>query len=163
MTARSNILRIAVLASITMTAMACIARAQTPARYLNPPTLPPATGYTHVVVAPDGRTVYVAGQIALDSAGRLIGAGDFRAQAEQVYSNLRRALASVGGTLADLVKTTTFITDVAQVPVLREVRGRYLDAEHPPANSLIPVGTLARGELLIEIEAVAILKAPARP
>jgi len=163
MTARSNIRRIAVLASITMTAMACIARAQTPVRYLNPPTLPPATGYTHVVVAPDGRTVYVAGQIALDSAGRLIGAGDFRAQAEQVYSNLRRALASVGGTLADLVKTTTFITDVAQVPVLREVRGRYLDAEHPPANSLIPVGTLARGELLIEIEAVAILKAPARP
>ena len=156
--------RIGMIACVALAAMAEGAHAQDQApRYLNPPTLPPATGYTHVVVAPEGRTVYVAGQIALDSTGRLVGAGDFRAQAEQVYANLRRALASVGGSLADLVKTTTFITDVAQVAVLREVRGRYLDAQRPPANSLIPVAALARPDLLIEIEAVAILRSPARP
>jgi len=156
--------RIGIIACVALAAMTELVRAQDQApRYLNPPSLPPATGYTHVVVAPDGRTVYVAGQIALDSTGRLVGAGDFRAQAEQVYANLRRALASVGGSLSDLVKTTTFITDVAQVAVLREVRGRYLDAQHPPANSLIPVATLARADLLIEIEAVAILRNPARP
>lgn len=153
-----------VLALVAFVSLGTVARAQgTGVRYLNPPSLPPATGYTHVVVAPDGRTVYIAGQIALDSAGRLVGAGDFRAQAEQVYANLARALASVGGTLADLVKTTTFITDVTQVPVLREVRARYLDAVRPPANTLIPLATLARGDLLIEIEAVAILRNHARP
>ena len=152
------------LVSVLVLPLASAAHAQGSAtRYINPPNLPPATGYTHVVVAPDGRTVYVAGQIALDSAGRLVGAGDFRAQAEQVYANLSRALASVGGTLSDLVKTTTFITDATQVAVLREVRTRHLDAAHPPANSLIPVSTLARKDLLIEIEAVAILRNPARP
>ena len=155
---------IGMIALVAVGAITGVAHAQDQAtRYLNPPTLSPATGYTHVVVAPDGRTVYVAGQIALDSTGRLVGAGDFRAQAEQVYANLQRALASVGGSLADLVKTTTFITDVAQVALLREVRGRWLDAQRPPANSLVPVATLARADLLIEIEAVAILRSPARP
>jgi enamine deaminase RidA (YjgF/YER057c/UK114 family) len=133
------------------------------ARYLNPPSLPPATGYTHVVVAPDGRTVYIAGQIALDSLGRLVGSGDFRAQANQVFANLGRALASVGGTFADLVKTTTFMTDATQVGVLRDVRLRYLDSRQPPANTMVPLAALARADLLIEIEAVALLRSPARP
>lgn len=126
-------------------------------RYLNPSGLVKPTGYTHVVVAPDGRTVYIAGQVAFDSTGQVVGGGDFRAQADQVYRNLSRALTSVGGSLTDLVKTTTFITDIKYLPVLREVRARYLDQEHPPANTLISVSSLARPDLLIEIEAVAVL------
>src|SRR5918992_679434 len=122
------------------------------ARYLNPPSLAKPNGYTHVVVAPDGRTVYIAGQVALDSTGQLVGAGDFRAQAERVYQNLRRALESVGGSLDDLIKTTTFITDARHIPVLRELRPKYLNATRPPANTLLVVSSLARPELLIEIE-----------
>jgi enamine deaminase RidA (YjgF/YER057c/UK114 family) len=133
------------------------------ARFINPPSLTTPTGYTHVVVAPDGRTVYIAGQVAFDSTGRVVGGDDFRAQAEQVFANLRRALASVGGSWPDLVKTTTFITDVRNVGVLREIRGRYLDPVHPPANTLLAISSLARPELLIEIEAVAILRTPFRP
>jgi enamine deaminase RidA (YjgF/YER057c/UK114 family) len=79
--------------------------------YINPPGLVAPTGYTHVVVAADRRTVYIAGQVAFDSTGKVVG-NDFRAQAEQVYGNLRRALASVGASFADLVKTTTLVTDV---------------------------------------------------
>jgi len=126
-------------------------------RFINPPSLVKPTGYTHVVVAPDGRTVYVAGQVALDSTGQLVGGGDFRAQAEQVFHNLRRALTSVGGSLGDVIKTTTFVTDLKNVPPLREVRGKYLDPKHPPANTLLVVSSLARPELLLEIEAVAVL------
>ena len=133
------------------------------ARYINPTGLSKPTGYTHVVVAPDGRTVYIAGQIALDSTGKLVGADDFRAQAEQVFANLRLALASVGGSLEDILKTTIFITDIEQVPTLREVRARYFDPAHSPASTLIPVATLARPDLLIEIEAVAVLRSPSNP
>src|SRR6476646_7177521 len=139
-------------AGLTVVA-ATAARAQSgETRYINPPGLAKPTGYTHVVLAADGRTVYIAGQVAFDSTGALVGAGDFRAQAERVYANLRIALASVGATFSDVVKMTTFITDLANVAALREVRGKYLDPARPPANSLIGVATLARPELLLEIE-----------
>jgi enamine deaminase RidA (YjgF/YER057c/UK114 family) len=131
-------------------------------RYVNPPTLAKPNGYTHLVVAPDGRTVYVAGQVAFDSTGQLVGPGNFRAQAERVYQNLRRALESVGGSLDDLVKTTTFITDARHIPVLRELRPKYLDGVRPPANTLVVVSSLARPELLIEIEGVAVLRGSVR-
>ena len=70
--------------------------------YINPTTLTKPNGYTHVVVAPDRRTVYIAGQVALDSLGQLVGGADFAAQAGRVYDNIGRALASVGGTRTDL-------------------------------------------------------------
>lgn len=132
-------------------------------RFINPAGLVTPTGYTHVVLAPDGQTVYIAGQVAFDSLGHVVGPGDFQAQLERVYANLRTALASVGGSLADLAKTTTYITDRSQVPMVREVRARYLDASHPPANTLLIVAALARPELLVEIEGVASLKQPVRP
>jgi enamine deaminase RidA (YjgF/YER057c/UK114 family) len=96
-------------------------------------------------------------QVALDSTGQLVGPGDFRAQAEQVYRNLQRALASVNGSLDDVVKTTTFITDSKNLAALREVRTKYLDSKRAPANTLLIVAGLARPELLLEIEAVAVL------
>lgn len=127
--------------------------------HINPPSLAKPTGYTHVVVAPDRRTVYIAGQVAYDSSGKVVGVEDFRAQAEQVFTNLRRALASVGGSFEDVVKTTTLITDRKNVPILREVRDRYLDPKRPPASTLIVAG-LVRPELLLEIEAIALLRSP---
>ena len=126
-------------------------------RYINPKGLVKPTGYTHLVIAPDGRTVYIAGQVAFDSAGKVVGEGDFAAQAEQVFRNLKHALESVGGSMADLVKTTTFITDIQHVPLLRDVRARYLARTQPPANTLVVISSLARAELLIEIEGVAVL------
>ena len=85
-------------------------------------------------------------------------AGDFRAQAERVFATLRIALASAGATFSDVVKTTTYVSDVANAAALREIRGKYLDPARPPANSLIGVARLARPELLLEIEAVAVLR-----
>jgi enamine deaminase RidA (YjgF/YER057c/UK114 family) len=135
---------------------------QADSKYINPPGLTKPVGYTHVVLAADGRTVYIAGQVAVDSTNSIVGQGDFRAQAERVFVNLRIALASVGATFSDLVKTTTFITDVSNSVALREIRTKYLDPARPPANSLIPVPALARPDLLLEIEAVAVLTSPRR-
>ena len=132
-------------------------------RFVNPRGLATPTGYTHVVIAPDGRTAYIAGQVAFDSTGRLVGAGDFRAQVEQVFANLRRALASIGASFRDLLKTTTFVTDLTQLAVLREVRARYLDPANPPASTVAQVASLVRPELLIEIEAVAVVPRVGRP
>lgn len=151
----------AVLLFLVLPCPALFAQGQA-SRYINPPSLVKPTGYTHVVISPDGRTAYIAGQVAFDSTGKLVGPGDFRAQAEQVLRNLRRAVESVEGTLGDIVKTTTFITNLKHVPVLRELRAKYLDPGRPPANTLLVVSSLARPDLLIEIEAVAVLRSVVR-
>jgi enamine deaminase RidA (YjgF/YER057c/UK114 family) len=130
--------------------------------YINPRGLVTPTGYTHVVVAADRRTVYIAGQVAFDSTGKVVGGSDFAAQAEQVFANLRRALVSVGASFGDVVKMTTLITDVKNVPALREIRTRYLDPKQLPANTLV-VAHLVRPELLLEIEAVAVVSQPLTP
>ena len=147
-----------------LAASAEAAEAQTPgtARFINPPGLTKPSGYTHIVVSGDGRTAYIAGQVAFDSTGAVVGSGNFRAQAEKVFANLQVALASVGASFADVMKTTTYITEMSQLAALRETRGRYLHPAHPPANTLIPVTALARPELMLEIEAVVDLSARAR-
>jgi enamine deaminase RidA (YjgF/YER057c/UK114 family) len=155
-------MKLIILTAVLLVPSSSLSAQGTAPRFINPPSLVKPTGYTHVVVAPDGRTVYIAGQVAFDSAGQLVGSGDFRAQAEQVFRNLDRALSSVGGSPQDVVKTTTFITDLKYVPTLREVRSKHLDAGHPPASTLLVVSSLARPEFLIEIEAVAVLRKSVR-
>jgi enamine deaminase RidA (YjgF/YER057c/UK114 family) len=143
------------LCTLVLVASASAVQAQTPGRqFINPPGLTPPTGYTHVVVSADHRTAYIAGQVAVDSAGTVVGVGDFKVQAEQVFANLRTALASLGASFGDVVKTTTFITELKNLPTLRGTRERYFGASHPPANTLVPVAALARPDLLLEIEAV---------
>lgn len=159
----SPVLRACGGAILLFALLPCAAAAQgTGTRYINPEGLVKPTGYTHLVIAPDGRTVYIAGQVAFDRTGKVVGDGDFAAQAEQVFRNLRHALTSVGGSMGDLVKTTTFITDIKHLPALREVRARHLAQSQPPANTLVAVSGLARAELLIEIEGVAVLRSIVR-
>lgn len=132
------------------------AAAQASPRFVNPATLPPARGYTHVVEVPAGqRLVFISGQVPLDRAGQLVGAGDFRRQAEQVFANLQLALAEVGATFADLVKITIYTVDLSHLDVLREVRDRHVNTAAPPASSLVEVRGLFRPDVLLEVEAVA--------
>jgi len=129
-------------------------------RFLNPPTMNRPTGYSHVAeVTGPGRTVYIAGQLGLDAAGKLAGApGDFRAQAIQTYENLKTALAAVGGDFEHVVKFNNYLTDIAaHIPIFREVRERYLNNERMPASTTVQIERLAREGALIEIEAIAIL------
>ena len=80
----------------------------------------------------------------------VVGPGDFRAQAERVFANLGVALASVGASFGDLLKTTTYVTDVKHVALLRDIRTRHLDSARPPANTLLVVAGLARPELMLK-------------
>jgi 2-iminobutanoate/2-iminopropanoate deaminase len=125
----------------------------------NPPTLSKPTGYTHVVeVNGPGKTIYISGQIALDKDGNVVGAGNMKAQAEQVFKNLEAALAAAGAKFTDVVKMNTFITDMDQAPAVREVRARYF-GDTTPASTLVQVVKLARPEFMLEIEVIAALPA----
>ncbi len=127
--------------------------------FINPVNLPPPVGYTQVVSVTHGRTLYISGQVAYDEQGNLVGPGNLRRQTEQAYANLEKALTAGGVTFDDVVKTTHFVVNYtpADLPILREIRSRYFHPDRPPANTLIGVQALAREELLIEIDAVAVV------
>ena len=129
-------------------------------KFINPPELAPPVGYTQVVSAGPGRTLYISGQVAYDDQGNIVGPGDLRTQAQQTYANLEIALVAGGATFKDVVKTTHFVVNYtpADLPVLREVRSRHFPPDHPPANTLIGVQALAREGLLIEVEVVAVVE-----
>ncbi len=121
---------------------------------LNPSTVHTPAGYSHAVKV--GGTVYVSGQVAVAPDGSLVGLDDAALQVEQVYSNLKAVLTAAGASLRDVVKVTTFLTRPEDIPALRDARERHL-SDAPPASSMVVVSRLARPELLVEIEAVAVI------
>jgi enamine deaminase RidA (YjgF/YER057c/UK114 family) len=124
----------------------------------SPATLPPPTGYSHVAKVNKGTLVYIAGQVSSDASGKMVGEGNFEAQVEQVFKNVRLALEAGGATMADIVKMNTYlVAEVGQddLPKMRAIRDRYLNREKPPASTLVVVSRLARPGWLIEIEVVA--------
>ena len=123
--------------------------------FVNPETMHRPTGYSHVAVTA-GRLVYIAGQVALDPAGALVGPGDIRAQARQVFENLQAALTAVGSSFEQVVKLTLYVVDITQLPAVREVRDDYVDTRRPPASTAVQIQRLVREDLLIEVEAVAV-------
>ena len=128
-----------------------------PIRFINPEGLVRPAAYTQLVeVAGGSRMLYVSGQLGTTSDGKLASA-DFRAQAEQVFANLKTALAAVGASFADVVKVNSFLADIAHLPILREVRARHLDAAALPASTTIAVSGFAIPGALLEVEAVAVV------
>jgi 2-iminobutanoate/2-iminopropanoate deaminase len=113
------------------------------------------TGYSHAAKA--GGLIYIAGQIAQDVDGNVVGRGDIEAQAVQIFENVKAVLASAGATLDDIVKMTTYTTSLAFRPKIAEVRSRYFTTYFPP-NTFVVVASLAAPEYLLEIEAVAAQK-----
>jgi enamine deaminase RidA (YjgF/YER057c/UK114 family) len=130
-------------------------------RFINPKTMAKPPGYTNVVeTTGPGRTVYIAGQLGLDLDNRLVGApGDFRAQSEKAFENLRLALAAVGAGFNDVVKINNYLVDMSHIAIFREVRDKFLTAAAPPASTTVAISQLARPGALFEIEAIAVLPA----
>lgn len=128
-------------------------------KHKNPPGLSTPRGYSHAVSVSGGRTVYIAGQVAYNAQGEVVGKGDLRAQTRQAFENLRLALASAGGSFKDLVKMNTYVVGYKpdQLSILREVRSEMLKDLTPPASTLVGVQALVNPDLLIEIEAIAVV------
>jgi enamine deaminase RidA (YjgF/YER057c/UK114 family) len=124
--------------------------------HIAPPGVAPANGYTHVVIG-SGRLISISGQVAFDESGQLVGRDDPEAQAQQVFENLRRCLAAAGATFEDVVKLTYFVTDIASLNAVRRVRDTFVDTSRPPASSAVQVAGLILPELLLEVEALALI------
>jgi enamine deaminase RidA (YjgF/YER057c/UK114 family) len=124
-------------------------------RHVQPDGSHAVNGFAHCVVA-TGRHVYAGGQVALDADGQTVGEGDMTAQVEQVFANLKNALAAGGATLADVVKMTYYLTDIARVAELRAVRDRHLGL-HLPASVLVEVSAMANPAWMVEIDAIAVV------
>ena len=129
--------------------------------FINPSTIAPPRGYTHVVeTTGPGRTIYMSGQLGMTPDGKFAGPpGDFRAQATQCFENLKSALAAVGGGFEHVVKITIFFVDMTHLQTFFEVRDRYVNTNAPPASTAIQIVKLAREGALFEIEAIAVLPA----
>lgn len=126
--------------------------------FLSPATLLPPAGYSHIAKVSKGTLIYLAGQVSSDASGKLVGEGNFEAQVEQVFGNLKIGVEAAGGTMADIVKLNIYLVaevDQTEVPKLRAIRDRYVNTAKPPASTLVVVSRLARPGWLVEIEAVA--------
>ena len=106
-------------------------------------------------VAPGGRQVFVSGQVSKDINGNVVGKGDMRAQIERVGENVRMCLEAAGATLADLVKTTTYVTDIDEFFKYPEERSAIFQAL--PTSTTVEVRRLSRPEFMVEIKVVALL------
>lgn len=104
----------------------------------------------------DATFLYLAGQVAEDKDGNVIGEGNMEAQAEQIYKNIAAILATEDARLSDIVRATTYITDMSQRSVVSAIRKRLFPV-NPPATSLVGVSALAGDEWLIEVEVTAVI------
>lgn len=126
-------------------------------RAVMPAAIPPGPAerfaYSYGVHA--GEVLHISGMVAFDSSGAIVGAGDIEAQATQVFENLKAVVETAGGSLDDLVATTTYMTDPAFSLPINDVRRRYITGPVKPTSTLLVVAALARPELLVEVSAVA--------
>ena len=120
---------------------------------ITPDNVHQARGYCHAIKVDN--TIYVSGQVGIGEDNTVV-PGGFDAQAKQAFENLKRVLEASGASFKDVVKLNTYVTTVEFMPVYRELRQNYFN-DHYPASTLVQVVRLALPELLIEIEAVAVV------
>ena len=127
------------------------------ARAIMPPSLPegPAarTVYSYGVLR--GSTLHISGMVAFDADANIVGEGDIEAQTEQVMTNMAAVVAEAGGTMADVVSTTTYLVDVSHAPVVAKARARHFTGDVLPTHTVVGVAALARPQFLVEISGIA--------
>jgi enamine deaminase RidA (YjgF/YER057c/UK114 family) len=124
-------------------------------RYINPGTMAALDGFTHAVKV--GLTIYVSGEVALDSTGQIVGPGDLAAQARQAFANLAFVLHIAGANPADVVKLNVYVVGYRpeDLAVIREAGAQFFPQRDPPAGIVLGVQSLPRDSLLIAVDAVA--------
>ena len=114
----------------------------------------PARGFSHAIKT--GKFVFVAGQTATDEQGKIMGKGDMAAQADRAYENVIRVLRAAGAAVTDIVKVTTYVTDMEAFNHTGEARKKHF-GKHFPANTVVQIGGLFMPDAMIEVEAIAVL------
>ena len=127
--------------------------------YLNPPGSPPPAGmYSHVARVSPGELAFIAGQVAVDQKGNVVGAGDLAAQVSQVFKNLGGILRGLGADFECVVQFTTYLTGAESIPVWMSARSELFPTLFPgglyPPNTLLVVDRLVKPEFMVEVEAI---------
>lgn len=139
--------------------LTCAGFSQGTVQLFNPPSVATPKGYSHAAIVDLGtcKMVIMSGQVALDKQGNLIGKDDMEKQTEQVFQNIKAIVTETGGTMDNIVKLGYFTTDVSKIGAIRVVRDKFINTGNPPASTLVQVSKLFRDDVLIEIEATAII------
>lgn len=128
-------------------------------RLRNPSTVHTPKGYSHIAEIDLGNCtmLIISGQVPLDSKGKLAGKDDLTVQAEQVFRNIRSCVESAGGNMNNIVKLNYYLTDASQVQKVRDVRDKFINTANPPASTLVQVSRLFHEDVMLEVEATAII------
>jgi enamine deaminase RidA (YjgF/YER057c/UK114 family) len=129
-------------------------------KLFTPPTLPTRGGYSQVCEVASGKLVLIAGQVPHDVNDKMVGAGSFAAQVEQVFKNLDAALKAAGGSMKNLVKIVNYCVATVSYEermVYRTIRDRYVNTAAPPVSTFIYVVRLAQPEWLFEADGMAVI------
>jgi len=113
--------------------------------------------FNHAVVAPEGRVLFITGQVAWDHQGEIVGTGNAGAQMRLCFQNTIKILATVGGTLEDIVDHTIYFVNRADIDVLQQVRTEFFSPETAPASTFIQVRGLIIPEFLVELTPIAVI------
>lgn len=134
-----------------------VASANSGIQFTNPEGLFKPSTFSQIAITTGDKVVYISGQTARDPTSKIVAIGDVKGQAEKVFANLRTAIESVGGSMSDIAKITTYVVDLK--PDDRLWIGEMVKKHFPtpPAHTLVGISALAAPELLIEIEAIAVL------
>jgi 2-iminobutanoate/2-iminopropanoate deaminase len=133
--------------------------AQNTIELVNPSSVSTPHGFSQAAVIDLGtsRMIIISGQVPLDAKGNLIGKDDLEKQTEQVFTNIKNIVEELGGTMKDVIKLGIFTTDVSKIQSIRNVRDKFIDVQRPPTSTLVQVSKLFRDDILIEVEATAVM------
>ncbi|MDN5287356.1 MAG: RidA family protein [Mucilaginibacter sp.] len=128
-------------------------------KFQNPSSVSTPKGYSHAAEIDLGNSkmLILSGQVAFDNKGNLVGKGDLTKQTEQVFLNIKNIVENAGGTMDNVVKLGCYLLDVNQIQAFREIKDKYINLKKPPTSTLVQVSKLFRDDVLIEIEATAII------
>jgi enamine deaminase RidA (YjgF/YER057c/UK114 family) len=128
-------------------------------KLVNPTTVSTPRGFSQAAIIDLGNSkmVIMSGQVALDPKGQLVGLNDFSKQADQVFLNIKSIVESSGGTMDNLVHLGFYVIDVSNVQALRTIRDKYINTKTPPTSTLVQVSRLFRDDVMVEIEATAVI------
>ena len=133
--------------------------AQETFKLVNPSSVATPRGYSQVAQIDLGNAtmLLISGQVPIDKQGNLVGKDDFAKQTEQTFINIKNIIEEAGGNMTHLAKLTYFIRDVSKIQVVRDIRDLFINVKNPPASTLVEVSRLYRDDVLLEIEAIAII------
>jgi 2-iminobutanoate/2-iminopropanoate deaminase len=156
-----NPIPLSIIMSITLTLITSTTFAQTDSlvKFVNPPSVSSPKGFSQAVQIDLGncKMLMISGQVAFDQQGNLIGKANFSEQATQVFNNIKSIIEAQGGKMNNLVRISIYLTDISQLAAFREVRDQFINIKCPPASTLVQVNRLFRDDVLLEVDATAII------